>query len=298
MSTVLKTDEVSLPNHLDLPDTDGLPLENSIEQIQNLLLTDSLLPILNELHPDGQYFIGHDVGIYFYVKPKPVDSQEALKGCRAPDWFYVPDVSPVAADGDDRRSYVLKDEDYKVPYLIIEQVSAGEGKTERDRADEGKMGIYERKLKTPYYAIFDGFRKKTGKAKLEVYRLVNDRYVAQQPDVNGRFLIPKLNVLLGFENQVYANRHRPWLRFYDRAGKLLLGFRERTEVATQQAEAERKARLEAVQQAEAEAQRAEAERKARLEAEEKTKAVEAELAQLKKLLLQQQARSSESEAKE
>jgi hypothetical protein len=288
MSTVLKTDSVSLPGHLDLPDTDGLPLENSIEQIQNLLLTDSLLSILNELHPDGQYFIGHDVGIYFYLDPTD-PLKDPLKGCRAPDWFYVPNTSPVAADGDDRRSYVLWEEEYKVPYLIIEQVSANEGKTERDRSKNGKMGIYERELKTPYYAIFEGFRKQPGDGKLEVYRLVNDRYVVQQPDANGRFLIPQLNVLLGIENQVYANRHRPWLRFYDRAGNLLLGSRER-------AESESKARYEAEQRAKLEVQRAEAEKKARLEAEKKVQSAEQEIARLKELLLQQ-SKSTNSESR-
>jgi Uma2 family endonuclease len=304
MTTMLKTDTASLPGHLDLPDTDGKPLENSIQQIQNLLLTDSLASILNELHPDGRYFIGHDVGIYYDpARPK-------LGYCRAPDWFYVPDTTPVEPnDGSDRRSYVLWQEQWKSPHLIIEQVSKHEGEGERNRNEGGKMWVYETILKTPYYAIFEGFRKKPGEAKLEVYRLEEGSYVAEEPDTNGRFTIPLLNVLLGIENLTHANRFRPWLRFYDLQGNLLPSSQERAQAEAQRAKAEAqrarveaKARSEAEMRAEAEAkarseaeERAEAEARARSEAEERAEAeararmaAEAEIVRLKELLRQQQ----------
>src|SRR5262245_41867974 len=89
------------PDHLQLPETDGKPVENSVEQHQNALLTECLLPVLAAQHPDGQFFIGQDVGIYYQQMDRP------LERCKAPDWFYVPGVTSNAADGTFRRSYVL-----------------------------------------------------------------------------------------------------------------------------------------------------------------------------------------------
>jgi Uma2 family endonuclease len=284
MSTVLRDTE-SLPGHLDLPDTDGLPLENSIEQIQNLLLTSSLRPILDELHPDEQYFIGHDVGIYYDPKnPK-------LSHCRAPDWFYVPNTSPFEPnDGTPRRSFVTWQEQGKLPYLIIEQVSKQEGKAERNRKPGGKMWVYETILKTPYYAIFDGFDKEAGEGKLEVYRLEKDQYVVEQPDANGRFLIPAFNVLLGMEDGPYHKRLRPWLRFYDLQGNLLLS-------GDEQAIVQANKRREAEERAEIEGERANAEAQARQEAEERAYNAEAEIARLREMLRQQQGKSHDDETK-
>ena len=261
MSTVLAN---SLPGHRELPCTDGKPLENSIEQVQNSLLTEVLEPILNALHPDGQYFVGQDVGIYYD------STQPNLGSCRAPDWFYVPDVSPLEpTDHGYRRSYVMWKEDYIPPYLIIEQVS-GDGKDERDRKSGGKMWVYETQLKTPYYAIFDGFEKEAGEGILEVYRLVNGKYVQQSPDPHGRYLIPNLNVLLGMEDQLYRGHVHPWLRFYDRDGNLLLTGNERAEIDRRRAErADKKAK--------------EAEQRAQLAEQEKL-AADAEIAQLKEQL--------------
>ena len=51
---------VALPTHLDLPDTDGIPVNSGYEPLQCKLLSDSLLPILHEKYPDGQFFIGED----------------------------------------------------------------------------------------------------------------------------------------------------------------------------------------------------------------------------------------------
>jgi hypothetical protein len=264
MSMILR-DTSSLPGHMDLPSSDDQPVENSIEQIQNLLLTDSLLPLLDELYPQIRFFIGHDVGIYY--------DQEDTSQCRAPDWFFVPDTTSYEPnDRGMRRSYVMWKEQWKSPYLIIEQVSSEEGSTERNREHGGKMWVYETKLKTPYYAIFDGFDKEPGEGKLEVYRLENEEYVLEVPDANGRYLIPALNVLLGIEDgyQPYVSEQRPWLRFYNREGQLLHSPREL---------------------AKAEARKAKAEAKARREAENRASAAEAEIARLMKLLKQKEDES-------
>ena len=91
---------LTLPDHTQLPDSDGTFVKNFQEHPQSILLTDSIKPVLQALHPDNQYCIGQDSGIYWRL----IDPPE--KGAEAPDWFYVPNVPPML-DGKFRRSYVM-----------------------------------------------------------------------------------------------------------------------------------------------------------------------------------------------
>src|SRR5262249_2940369 len=102
----------TLPTHLDLPDTDGVPMNNSPRFAQIMLLTSILEPVISAIHPDKDYYIGEDAGIYYRITKPPLD------GCKAPDWFYVPDV-PHLLDGEPRRSYVLWQE-YESPLVLVE----------------------------------------------------------------------------------------------------------------------------------------------------------------------------------
>src|SRR5438552_3102037 len=102
----------TLPDHAQLPETDGTVVTNFDEEPQNAQLTDSLGPVLQRRHPDGRYAVGMNSGIYWRVTDPPLD------GCRAPDWFYVPDVPP-DLEGRTRRSYVLWQE-LIAPLVILE----------------------------------------------------------------------------------------------------------------------------------------------------------------------------------
>jgi hypothetical protein len=75
-------------DHTQLPDSDGTFVKNFQEHTQSLILTDSIGQILQERHPDGQYAIGQDCGIYWR------ETEPAEQGAEAPDWFYVPNVAP------------------------------------------------------------------------------------------------------------------------------------------------------------------------------------------------------------
>jgi Uma2 family endonuclease len=83
-----KPAQIQLPDHTQLPESDGTFVKNFQEHPQSLLLTDSIRPILQKLHPDGQYVIGQDSGISWRLTEPPERGAEAL------DWFYVPNVSP------------------------------------------------------------------------------------------------------------------------------------------------------------------------------------------------------------
>ena len=116
----------TLPDHTQLPESDGTFVENFQEHPQSILLTESIEPILQQLHPDGQYAIGQDSGIYWRLTDPPE------RGAEAPDWFYVPKVLPTL-DGQMRRSYVLWQEIVS-PLIALEFVS-GNGEEERDRRE-------------------------------------------------------------------------------------------------------------------------------------------------------------------
>ena len=106
---------LSLPDHTQLPESDGTFVKNFQEHPQSLLLTSSIRPVLEQLHPDGRYCIGQDSGIYW----RSIDPPE--RGAEAPDWFYVPNVAPLL-DGKYRRSYVMWKE-IVAPLIAIEFVS-------------------------------------------------------------------------------------------------------------------------------------------------------------------------------
>jgi Uma2 family endonuclease len=225
-SPAVPTTSLTLPDHKQLPESDGTFVKNFQEHPQSIVLTSSIEPILQKLHPDGRYCIGQDSGIYWRMMEPPE------KGAEAPDWFYVPNVSPML-DGEYRRSYVLWKE-FVAPLIAIEFVS-GNGAEERDATPPsetekaGKFWVYEQAIRIPFYVIFDGFRD-----KLEAYHLLDGRYVKMQPNDRGHYAIAPMGVELGLivENRV------SWLRWWDESGDLLLTGDER-------AIAEKQARLEA-----------------------------------------------------
>jgi Uma2 family endonuclease len=215
-----------LPDHKQLPDSDGTFVKNFQEHPQSIVLTSSIAPVLEKLHPDGRYCIGQDSGIYWRLMEPPE------KGAEAPDWFYVPNVSPLL-DGEYRRSYVLWKE-FVAPLIAIEFVS-GNGAEERDATPPsetekaGKFWVYEQAIRIPFYVIFDAWRD-----HLEAYQLLNGRYVKMQPNNRGHYDIPPMGVEIGLK----LERDVSWLRWWDDFGNLLLTGDER-------AIAEKQARLDA-----------------------------------------------------
>ena len=59
---------LSLPDHTQLPESDGTFVKNFQEHPQSLLLTSSIIPILERLHSDGRYAIGQDSGQQFQIQ--------------------------------------------------------------------------------------------------------------------------------------------------------------------------------------------------------------------------------------
>ena len=226
----------AFPDHTQLPESDGTFVKNFQEHPQSLVLTDSIGQILQQRHPDGQYAIGQDCGIYWRETEPPE------KGAEAPDWFYVPNVPP-NLDGQIRRSYVLWRE--HIAPLIALEFASGNGDEERDRTplsrtDEGvvtkpgKFWAYERVMRIPYYGIYE-----INSGRLEVYRLIDGYYQLLELNQRGHFPIAPLGVELGLWQGSYQNQTMLWLRWWDEEGNLLLIGDERAQLERLRGEQQR-----------------------------------------------------------
>ena len=226
----------AFPYHTQLPDSDGTFVKNFQEHPQRLILTDSLAHILQQRHPDGQYAIGQDCGIYWR------ETEPAEQGAEAPDWFYVPNVPP-NIDGQIRRSYVLWRE--HIAPLIALEFASGNGDEERDRTplsrtDEGvitkpgKFWVYEQVMRIPYYGIYE-----INSGRLEVYRLIEGYYQLLELNQRGHFSLASLGIELGLWQGSYQNQTMLWLRWWDEEGNLLLIGDERAQLERLRGEQQR-----------------------------------------------------------
>ncbi|HLO47989.1 MAG TPA: Uma2 family endonuclease [Kamptonema sp.] len=227
----------AFPDHTQLPESDGTFVKNFQEHPQSIILTDSIGPVLQRLHPDGNYCIGQDSGIYWRETEPPE------QGAEAPDWFYVPNVSARPEKGKYRRSYVLWRE-HLAPLIALEFAS-GNGEEERDATPllvneegavqkPGKFWVYEQIIRIPYYGIFE-----MKNDKLEVYHLRDFSYQKLEPNERGHYPISPLEVELGLWEGSYQNQSQFWLRWWDSEGNLLLIGDERAELERLRTEQER-----------------------------------------------------------
>lgn len=216
----------TLPDHTQLPESDGAIVHNDQEHPQSMLLTDSIRPVLQRLHPDSNYCIGQDLGIYWRLTQPPEPPE---RGSVAPDWFYVPNV-PRTLAGHMRRSYVLWQE-WVAPLIVLEFVS-GNGSEERDQTPvTGKFWIYEQAIRTPYYGIYE-----VNPGRVEVYQLVGGRYQPVPANDRGHYEITPMEVELGIWPGRYQDVELPWLRWWDAQGNVLLTGEERAEQERQEKE--------------------------------------------------------------
>lgn len=228
------------PDHTQLPESDGIFVKNFQEHPQSIILTDSILPILERLHPDGDFCVGQDSGIYW----RETDPPE--RGAEAPDWFYVPHVPARPETGSYRRSYVLWRE--LISPLIALEFASGDGSEERDQTPlsrnldgtttrPGKFWVYEQIIRIAYYGIFE-----MGSNRFEFYQLMGSQYQQLSPNQRGHYPIPEMEVELGLWQGSYLAQERLWLRWWDLEGNLVLMNREQVVGERQRADQERRKR--------------------------------------------------------
>lgn len=219
-----------------LPEDYQLP-EEPVENILHPLLAAALREALEVAGFIGAaMLIGSNFGLCATVDGKTV--------IKAPDWFYIPSVSPVES-GIIRRSYTPH-RDGETPAVVMEFLSENDNGeySLRPTFPYGKWWFYEQILQVPIYVIFN-----PDSGLLEVYKLKSGRYEIQQPDANGRYWIESMKLFLGVWQGTKAERTGYWLRWWDESGNLLLWGTERIEQERARAEEERKAKEEAEQRA-------------------------------------------------
>jgi len=209
-----------LPDNYILPDE---PVDNITQPLLATALTEALE--LAEI-VTSEMMIATNMGISTKVNGRIV--------VKAPDWFYVSQVFPVA-EGTTRRSYTPHTEG-KIPSLVMEFLSETEGGeySSRPSYPYGKLWFYEHILQVPIYVIFD-----PDSGILEVRHLTDKTYTIATPDTEGRYFIPCLGLYLGvwFGERLNVKTH--WLRWWDPEGNMLLWGKERIALEQQRTEQER-----------------------------------------------------------
>jgi hypothetical protein len=228
-----------LPDHTQLPDKDGVPARNDFEPWQSALLTNTITPRLQQLHPGGRYFVGQDTGIYWRLPEPP---EPVIRGAIVPDWCYVVDVDPVPrppAGIGYRRSYVLWREQV-APLVVLEYADEGTPEVWDRTPQIGKFWIYEQVVRATYYGIYE-----VDAERLQVLHRVRGHYRRQRPNARGHFPIKELGLELGVWHGSYLGNELPWMRWYDAHGQLLPTGEEQAKQAQEHLEQaqERAARL-------------------------------------------------------
>ncbi|OKH28369.1 Uma2 family endonuclease [Chroogloeocystis siderophila] len=189
-----------LPTSAELPDSDDTPVDNELQNlIPNLLAAILALVWANR----SDWFFGVDMGIYY------APGESAI----VPDSFLSLGVDRFVGE-EGRLSYVLWEEDNKVPILALEVVSKTySGEYEQKKIDYARLGIL-------YYVIYAPGRGKSRKRQaLEVYRLVDGQYQLLQTDEP--YWMPEINLGIGRERGTHQGWTREWLYWYDQAGNRL-----------------------------------------------------------------------------
>ncbi len=184
-----------LPSSAELPDSDDTPVDNELQiLIPNLLL--AILAVIWQNRDD--WFFGINMGVY-YTPNKPAI---------VPDGFLSLGVERFVGENG-RSSYVLWEEEGITPVLALEVVSQTyNGEYEQKRTDYAELGIL-------YYVIYAPTRLRRKRQRLEVYRLVEGKYILQPGD---KIWMPEIGLGIGREQGTYQGRTREWLFLYDENG--------------------------------------------------------------------------------
>ncbi|MEH2238895.1 Uma2 family endonuclease [Nostoc sp.] len=206
------------PSSEELPDSDDTPVDNELQDLIPGLLKAILAMAWAERM---DWFFGVDMGIYYHPDLPPI----------VPDGFLSLGVERFY-DENLRPSYVLWEE-RRVPILALEVISQKyRGEYSTKKQEYAKLGIL-------YYVVYNPTRRR--KARLEVYKLVNNLYQLQ--DGNPVWL-SEIDLGIGIERGTYLGIPREWLYWYNQQGERLLIPEEQVKLAQQEAQqAQQRARL-------------------------------------------------------
>jgi len=189
-----------LPTDLDLPYSDGMPMDSPWHRACMNLLIESV-----EGHWRGRkdFYVGGDMFLYFSTE------HVFNKDFRGPDVFVVLNVE----HDKPRRSWVMWQEGGKMPDLIIELSSPSTKHIDR----EEKKKLYAATFRTQEYFIYDPETE-----TLEGWTWTRYRYDKAVPvDSAGRAVSRILGASLGTFDCEYQGHRSKWLRLFSSEGQLI-----------------------------------------------------------------------------
>ncbi|MEO1134049.1 MAG: Uma2 family endonuclease [Cyanobacteria bacterium J06639_1] len=239
---MLQLDPSTLPSSLELPDSDDTPVDNEDQNfVPNVLLF--VLEYLWRTRDD--WYFGVDMGIYHLAEDNP-------RTPIIPDGFLSLGVER-RKKGRSRRSYVMWEEDYISPSLVLEVVSVTRG----NEYDE-KLSTYE-KLGVLYYVIYNPeFWKRDKHDPFEVYKLERGTYQLHSGEP---YWMPEIGLGIGRNTQSSDPYRREILSWYDERGMAYPTAQEQLVAERNRVQAERERAEMAERQVQDERERTEAAQK-------------------------------------
>jgi Uma2 family endonuclease len=219
---------------------DGEPMESNNHRISMNLLIQSLK---YHWRDRTDFFVGGNMFVYYSA------SQVKNQDFKGPDFFVVLDVDGTI----NRGAWVAWKEDSRLPDVVIELMSPSTAEVDLTT----KKNIYERKLKTQDYFVFDPHQANS----LRGWQLINHRYQPLSANEEGKLYCESLELWLGVWEGKIENSQGSWLRFFTPDGNLVLmrdeAETQRADFEQQQKELERQQKEQAIQQLEMEKQQKE-----------------------------------------
>ncbi len=207
--------------------SDEPPLESNLHLTQIILL----IKCLEWLWQDREDYLATG-NLTIYYSP----NQKKSEYFRGPDFFVVLGTTR----NQNRKSWVVWQEEGKYPNVIIEILSENTAKTDR----EEKKEIYQNTFRTPDYFWFDPYS-----LEFEGSTLIRGKYQPIEPNQQGWLWSEELGLYLG----IYADK----LRYFSPRGQLIPTPEEAALLEKQAKESERQQKELALQQKEYERQQKE-----------------------------------------
>ena len=186
---------------LDLPDTDGMPMDSDWQRtLMNLLIELARY----YLRRQKKGYVSGDMCFYYSL------TQALNRDFLGPDFFYVKDAARHP-----RGKWEVWNESNQFPNVIIELLSP----STKDKDLGEKKLIYEQTFQTREYFAYD-----TEDETLSGWRLspLTGCYEAIERDDEGRLHCEELGLWLGTWYGTVQGDKRNWLRFFHADGSLVL----------------------------------------------------------------------------
>ncbi len=202
--------------NLELPGTDGEPMENERERIQihlGIECIDTYWRDREDFYIGGNMFIYYSISQALAVLEELKEPERPKRAFRGPDMFVV-----LNTDGSYRRQkWVVWEEEGLYPDILFEFLSPTTRKIDLGK----KKNIYEQTFRTHEYFCFD-YLNPTGEDSLSGWRL--DGHGTYQPipsDDNDWLWSEGLQLFVGRWSGTILKDNTVWMRFYTPEGELV-----------------------------------------------------------------------------